>query len=350
MENAISFSSRIEHQGELVGGSFKIARPAPVKNPALKKTSASATQRRKSAAVAQPQPPTPATYQWARQVAEAEHEVYDHGQEALPFAPQPPLPAAYYQQQPEYDYRNAPGGIAHDGNTDELPIVRRSRPVFAMLAVAAIVFVMLLIGTSQLGGKSGTILSGMMGNPIVSVAGQMAPALLINQDQAQPSAPTGAVVQRQTGPGDYNLLGKPSISVAIIEQVLKQYNSPAAGNGQAFYDLGVKYGVDPAFMLAFYVHESAAGTAGAAVATKSVGNIICAGWAGNCIGRFRAYDNYTQAAEDWYQLVTGSLYIGAGLTTPDQITPRYAPSSDNNDPNGYAKTVERLVDQWRSKQ
>jgi hypothetical protein len=152
---------------------------------------------------------------------------------------------------------------------------------------------------------------------------------------------------RRATTGDYRLDAAPSISVATIEQVLSQYHSPAVGNGQAFYDLGVKYGVDPAFMLAFYVHESAAGTMGAAVQTKSVGNIICAGWEGNCIGRFRAYDSYAEAAEDWYQLITGSLYIGAGLDTPEKITPRYAPDNDNNDSAGYAKTVERLVDGWR---
>ncbi len=147
--------------------------------------------------------------------------------------------------------------------------------------------------------------------------------------------------------GDYRLAAPPSISAATIEGVLEKYHSPAVGSGQAFYDLGVKYGVDPAFMLAFYVHESAAGTMGAAVATKSVGNIICAGWAGSCIGRFRAYDSYAQAAEDWYQLITGPLYIGAGLDTPEKITPRYAPDDDNNDSSSYARTVERLVDQWR---
>ncbi len=183
----------------------------------------------------------------------------------------------------------------------------------------------------------------------------MAQVVASQEPTAAPQSPAPAQsspgrAQRKATPGDYNLLGKPSISVATIELVLKQFNSPAIGDGQTFYDLGVKYGVDPAFMLAFYVHESAAGTAGAAVATKSVGNIICAGWGGACIGRFRAYNSYTQAAEDWYQLITGPLYIGGGLTTPDAITHRYAPSSDNNDPNGYAKTVERLVDQWRAAQ
>lgn len=181
-----------------------------------------------------------------------------------------------------------------------------------------------------------------------------APSPISDAAAATPSAPpltTGSSQAARHPPlGDYQLVGAPSISVATIEAVLRQFNSPAVGNGQAFYDLGVKYGVDPAFMLAFYVHESAAGTAGAAVATRSVGNIICVGWAGRCIGRFRAYDSYAEAAEDWYQLITGPLYIGAGLDTPEQITPRYAPDSDNNDSTGYAKTVERLVDQWRAQQ
>ena len=244
------------------------------------------------------------------------------------------------------------------------PILRQHRPRIgwrrgiAVVGLALALVVGLLVFSSQSSYAGLSSYAGVGGSyPLVaglSEAGPLAltnaPTLIEAQIPLAPTlaAPAASLDQRKVMPGDYNLLGKPSISVATIEQVLKQYNSPAVGNGQAFYDLGVKYGVDPAFMLAFYVHESAAGTVGAAVATRSVGNIICAGWAGSCIGRFRAYNSYVQAAEDWYQLITGPLYIGAGLTTPDLITPRYAPSSDNNDPNGYAKTVERLVDQWRA--
>jgi hypothetical protein len=352
VRDAISFSSLIEHEGELVGGSFKIERATTPKTP-RKKSSSKPASSNKSAPVAQPQPPSiPAAYAWVREVAAKQEQVYNHTQFDLPVAPQPPLPTSYYQQ-PEVDYSYAPGGIAHEGNTDALPIVRRTRPILALMSLMVVILALLGIGISQLGGgKGGVMLSGLNGDTAVALAGQVAPGLLENQNQqAQaPQAPQAANGQamRHPVPGDYRLLGAPSISVATIEKVLKQYNSPAVGNGQAFYDLGVKYGVDPAFMLAFYVHESAAGTAGAAVATRSVGNIICAGWSGNCIGRFRAYDNYAQAAEDWYQLVTGSLYIGAGLDTPEKITPRYAPDSDNNDSSGYAKSVERMVDEWRT--
>ncbi len=352
VRDAISFSRSSVIKGELVGGSFKIERKVAIEHPASiseKVAARPAAKQAKGAAMWQPQPPAPATYEWTRQVAEVEHEVYAYAERELPSAPQPPLPAAYYQPPPANDYRYTPGGIAHEGHTGEMAIVRRSRPLFAFFGMTAIVFAVLIGAASQFNGRGGMVFSGVAGNPMINLVGQMAPVAVADQGQAQLPAPASdAQAQRHPNGGDYNLLGKPSISVATIEKVLRQYNSPAVGNGQAFYDLGVKYGVDPAFMLAFYVHESAAGTAGAAVATKSVGNIICAGWGRKCIGRFRAYDSYTQAAEDWYQLITGNLYIGGGLTTPDQITPRYAPSSDNNDPNGYAKTVERLVDEWRS--
>ncbi len=55
--------------------------------------------------------------------------------------------------------------------------------------------------------------------------------------------------------GPYAVLGKPTITADFINQVLASYNSPAAGKGQALYGLGVKYGIDPAFALAFFMHE-----------------------------------------------------------------------------------------------
>ena len=42
-----------------------------------------------------------------------------------------------------------------------------------------------------------------------------------------------------------------------------------------FYDLGVHYGIDPAYALGFFVVESACGTRGVARTTHSLGNIRC---------------------------------------------------------------------------
>ena len=163
----------------------------------------------------------------------------------------------------------------------------------------------------------------------------------------------------RAAPVDHKLRGLPSISVATIERVLKQYGSPAAGNGQAFYDLGVRYGIDPAYLLAFFVHESVAGTAGAAVANLSVGNIRCVqGY--RCGGGYAAYDSWSQGAEHWYQLLSGPLYLGNGgclsghpeicgsLDTPTRIIPRYAPAADSNNEAAYVASVQSLVDNWRA--
>ena len=88
------------------------------------------------------------------------------------------------------------------------------------------------------------------------------------QGQAQAASSKPEPVGRR-----YELLGAPSLSVGQIEAVLSQYGSPAAGNGQALYDLGVRYGIDPAYALAFFVHESGCGTRGVARFTHSLGNI-----------------------------------------------------------------------------
>ena len=156
--------------------------------------------------------------------------------------------------------------------------------------------------------------------------------------------------QAQRQASDYDLRGLPSISVATIERVLAAYHSPAVGEGQGFFDLGVQYGIDPAFLLAFFTHESTAGTAGAAVANLSVGNIRCvAGY--RCGGGYAAYDSWRQGAEHWYKLITASgLYCGAGSDrcTVAAIIPRYAPSVDNNNEAAYIATVEGLVAEWRA--
>jgi Mannosyl-glycoprotein endo-beta-N-acetylglucosaminidase len=147
------------------------------------------------------------------------------------------------------------------------------------------------------------------------------------------------------------VLGTPSISPDNIDRVLRQYNSPATGIGQAMYNLGVKYGIDPAYALAFFIKESSAGTAGVAVQTKSIGNIRCTPsyqcyyTQGN--GSFRKYNTWEAGAEDWFVLIK-DLYIGKwGLNTVEKILPVYAPAADKNNPTAYASAVNRLVDNWR---
>jgi hypothetical protein len=145
----------------------------------------------------------------------------------------------------------------------------------------------------------------------------------------------------------FDVRGRPSISAALINQVLAAYGSPMAGDGPALYSLGVKYGIDPAFCLAFFVHESAAGTKGEAVLTHNLGNIRSTPGAPSLNG-YRLYDSWLDGAEDWYRLISSLYVAGWRLTTVDQIVPVYAPAADNNDPTAYIDDVEQLVSAWRA--
>jgi hypothetical protein len=146
--------------------------------------------------------------------------------------------------------------------------------------------------------------------------------------------------------GSYNVMGQPTIKANLINQVLAYYNSPAQGKGQALYNLGVKYGVDPVYALAFFMHESSFGTTGVARTTRSLGNIRATAGYRDFEG-YRFYSTWEAGFEDWYRLIT-NLYVGQwNLTTVDQIIPVYAPSSDNNDVDAYIQAVKTAVDTWR---
>ncbi|HLI06233.1 MAG TPA: hypothetical protein VKV40_06685 [Ktedonobacteraceae bacterium] len=149
--------------------------------------------------------------------------------------------------------------------------------------------------------------------------------------------------------GPYSVLGKPTISAAFINEVLAAYHSPAAGTGQDLYNLGVKYGIDPAFALAFFMHESTFGRYGMATETLSLGNLRCIP---NypCINGYAGFSSWQQGYEAWYKLIR-NLYVAVwGKTTVAEIIPTYAPSSDNNNVQGYIAAVEHAIDTWHAGQ
>jgi hypothetical protein len=165
-----------------------------------------------------------------------------------------------------------------------------------------------------------------------------------NPAEAKPMANPPAAV-----PGANSVIGSPTITADKIAQILKQYNSPAVGASKAIYDLGVKYGIDPAYAVAFFIHESSAGTKGIAVTTKSMGNIrqtTNSGFEG--YNGFRKYPTWEAGAEDWYKLIRNLYIEGWKLTTVEQIIPKYAPSEDNNNPPAYINAVNRMVENWRN--
>ena len=145
---------------------------------------------------------------------------------------------------------------------------------------------------------------------------------------------------------DYTVVGKPSISADFINRVLDHYHSPANGKGQALYDYGLQYGIDPAYALAFFMHESTFGTRGMARITHSLGNIRATAGHPQYQG-YRFYQTWEEGFKDWYRLIADQYVDKWGLSTIDQIIPVYAPSSDNNDEALYIRTIKLAVNRWR---
>jgi len=161
--------------------------------------------------------------------------------------------------------------------------------------------------------------------------------------------PTRTAIPKNPGP--YSVLGKPTISIDKINEVLASYNSPTAGMGKDMYNLGVKYGIDPVYALAFFMHESGFGTTGEARVTKSLGNLRCIEDR-PCIdkdrGGYAQMYSWADGFEQWYKLIR-NLYVSQwGRVTVDQIIPKYAPNSDGNNEKAYIALLKHEVDTWRA--
>src|SRR5579871_5725753 len=137
----------------------------------------------------------------------------------------------------------------------------------------------------------------------------------------------------------------PSVSARFIDSILCNASSPACGTGQALYDGGTQYGIDPIFALAFFKHESSYGKYGIAAQNLGLGNIRCSdGY--QCNHGFRAYLSWQAGYLDWFQLIR--YYVDTWhKSTVDAIVPTYAPSTEN-DTQGYISAIETAVQEWRS--
>lgn len=195
----------------------------------------------------------------------------------------------------------------------------------------------------------------------------MAPSLMTKPQGSidvviQVGAPTTHIPLAASSPqpsGEYSVVGPPTISPAFIDKVLAYYHSPAAGKGLVLSADGVKYGIDPVYALAFFMHESSFGTTGEAQATLSLGNERCIADR-PCIdqdrGGYAQMRSWEDSFDHWYRLilygyVQGQITIplvGHPCATVEQIIPVYAPSRDHNDEAAYIQAVEHAVDIWRS--
>ena len=172
---------------------------------------------------------------------------------------------------------------------------------------------------------------------------------------AAEAAPMQSVAAAPTcAPDDLTLACPPQLSAAQLDAILSSYGSPATGTGAAWIAQAQRTGINSEIAVAFFVHESTAGTAQGwagwkddGSSTHNVGNIICAGYAA-CWGRFRDYPTWEAGIADWYDLIAREYIQGRGHRTVADVVPVYAPSFEN-DVDGYIGAVQALVSQWRTR-
>lgn len=187
---------------------------------------------------------------------------------------------------------------------------------------------------------------------------QFVPVLQRAGQQARAIPPAGLATPAQGAPPSDMLVGPPSITAAMIDHILVNNGSPAAGIGATLITLGKQYKIDPVYALAFFHHESDYGRRGIAVITHSWGNIKCTvGWRCDPTGRYRSYvlpnakesalASWERAASDWFVLIS-RVYLPHGLTTLRMIIPVYAPAGDDNNEQAYIQAVLADVALWRN--
>ena len=288
--------------------------------------------------------PTPTTTAVTRRTtAEARRQMSEFRQAATP------VPRSARPLQPKRNTTYRPASKRRYQVIDDYaphPLHRHRRWLNPLVysSLIGVVFIALLLWAAIAQRPGAPMLLPYAGGQVYSI--QVGADKANTWESPKPAPPKVAV---PTGP--YSILGKPTITADFINKVLANAGSPAAGKGQAMYDLGVQYGIDPVFGLAFFQHESTFGKNGEARTTMSLGNLRCIP-DHECIdqdrGGYAKFNGWEDGFRSWYALMR-NLYVAQwGRSTIDAIIPKYAPSADNNDEAAYISSVKRAVDNWRA--
>jgi hypothetical protein len=148
-------------------------------------------------------------------------------------------------------------------------------------------------------------------------------------------------------PSKYTIAGKPTTTVTAINALLERHHSPVSGQGQMIYDKSIKYHLDPAVIMGFFGHESTFGTQGMAVESKSAGNLRCIREA-RCERGYAFFNTWEEGFEAMCRLLASDLYVKDSRIIPETIIPRYAPSADNNNEQGYIQALKHIIDVLRT--
>ena len=168
---------------------------------------------------------------------------------------------------------------------------------------------------------------------------------------ATPVPPTATLVPPTWTPTNAQILagdsvaGPPTLSAATIDAILAAYGSPAKGRGALFYNAGVANAVDPAYGLAWFVHESHAGTRGIAPDLCSIG-LLRALPGTDAQAGYALYDSWDASVTYWFERVSREYVQEDGLRTVAQIVDHYAGPDDPQDAASVAGlliTTEAMV-------
>jgi hypothetical protein len=142
-----------------------------------------------------------------------------------------------------------------------------------------------------------------------------------------------------------------------FKEVLAEAGSPALREGDAGYDVLSVYDVSIAFCLAVFHHESTYATNPNAIVvthdTKNPGNCRSSRTGdGKAISTPRGpFVKYLNWADGWadlsFRLVDESyVYVRENRRTIRQVIERFAPVTDDNNPDAYVNAVVRDMNRW----
>ena len=139
-----------------------------------------------------------------------------------------------------------------------------------------------------------------------------------------------------------------SIRAETFRRVLRTARSPAFFEVEALLATLDYWGADRAIALAFFAKESSYGLRGVAVRTRNWGNLRRGKrMIGQTPHPFAVYANWTDSLNDWCELLKEHYCKRRGLCRLRQVLPRYAPSSDGNNPERYADFVVAIIRRWQ---
>lgn len=159
-----------------------------------------------------------------------------------------------------------------------------------------------------------------------------------------------------SGPCDetFAVHSAPTITETTFQALLEYFDSPLLDENTAtyFYDLIVGYGVDPNFAAAIMRKESIFGSVPGEVllASKNPFNLRPHSWgrqtgtiSTSCCGLFSTYSSYSDAVEDFCELMGFPIYSGKPIS---EVISIFAPPSDHNNTELYITQACSRMEAW----